>query len=154
MTFALRHDGTEAILASTPSCGAMIPQVDSDDRNWAIYANAAGLLVFTNIPLANLIATLLVWLKVRDDPGKPFARAHATTALNFQITWTIFTICSVTLLFAIAASGGGRFATFFPAIVAAYFALAVLNVILCIIGCARASDVKGYHYPLSIPFVR
>jgi uncharacterized Tic20 family protein len=132
----------------------MIPSVDSDDRNWAIYANAAGLLVFTNIPLANVIATFLVWLKVHGDATKPFARAHATTALNFQLTWTIFTICFFALLFAIAAAGGGRFATLFPIIIAAYFALAVLNVIMCIIGCARASDVKGYRYPLSIPFVR
>lgn len=132
---------------------AMIPQVDSDDRNWAIYANAAGLLVFTNIPLANLIGTLLVWLKVRNDPAKPFARAHAATSLNFQITWTIFTVCFVGLLVAIAASGGGRFSSVLPVLVISYFALAVLNVLLCIIGCARASDVKGYRYPLSIPFV-
>ncbi len=132
----------------------MIPGVDTDDRNWAIYANAAGLLIFTNIPFANLIATLLVWLKVRNDPSKPFARAHAATALNFQITWTIFTFCFIALLAAIGAGGGGRFPVLFPTIVAAYVALAVLNVILCVLGCARASDVKGYHYPLSIPFVR
>ena len=132
----------------------MIPGVDTNDRNWAIYANAAGLLVFTNIPFANLIATLLVWLKVRNDPNTPFARAHAATALNFQITWTIFTFCFIGLLVSIAATGGGRFAALLPTIVAAYFALAVLNVLLCVIGCARASDIKGYRYPLSIPFVR
>ncbi len=132
----------------------MIPNVDSDDRNWAIYANAAGLLICTNIPLANVIATFLVWLKVRNDATKPFARAHATSALNFQITWTIFTICFVALLFLIAATGGGRFATLLPIVIAAYVALAVLNVLLSIIGCAKASDVKGYRYPLSIPFVR
>ncbi len=131
----------------------MIPGVDSDDRNWAIYANAAGLLVFTNIPFANLIATLFVWLKLRNDANKPFARAHAATALNFQITWTIFAFCFIALLVAIAASGG-RFSTLFPTIVGAYIALAVLNVILSVLGCARASDVKGYRYPLSIPFVR
>ena len=132
----------------------MIPGVDSDDRNWAIYANAAGLLVFTNIPFANLIASLLVWLKVRSDPNKPFARAHAVSALNFQITWAIFTFCFVALLVGIAAGAGSRFATLFPTVVIAYIALAVLNVVLCILGCARAGDVKGYHYPLSIPFVR
>ncbi len=132
----------------------MIPQVAANDRNWAIYANAAGLLVFTNIPFANLIATLLVWLKIRNNPEMPFARGHAATALNFQITWTIFTFCFIALLVAIAATGGGRFAALLPAIVAAYFALAVLNVLLCVMGCARASDVKGYRYPLSIPFVR
>ena len=132
----------------------MVPGVDIDDRNWAIYANAAGLLVLTNIPFANLIGTLLVWLKVRNDPNKTFARAHATSALNFQITWTIFTFCFVALLVAIAASGGSRFTTLFPTVVVAYIALAVLNVVLCVLGCARASDVKGYHYPLTIPFVR
>lgn len=132
----------------------MIPGVNTDDRNWAIYANAAGLLIFTNIPFANLIASLLIWLKVRNDANMPFARAHAATALNFQITWTVFTFCFVALLVAIAASGGYmRFSPLLPVIVAGYIALAVLNVILCILGCARASDVKGYHYPLSIPFV-
>lgn len=132
----------------------MIPEVDAVDRNWAIYANAAGLLVFTNIPLANLIGALFVWRKVRNDPNFPFARAHAATALNFQITWSIFTICFIALLFAIAAGAGSRLTTLLPTIVVGYFALAVLNVLLCIIGCARASDVKGYRYPLAIPFVR
>lgn len=132
----------------------MIPGVDANDRNWAIYANAAGLLVFTNIPFASLIATLLVWMKLRNDPAMPFARAHAATALNFQITWTTFTFCFIGLLVAIAAAGGGRFAALLPTIVGAYLALAVLDVLLCIIGCTRASDVKGYRYPLSIPFVR
>lgn len=128
----------------------MIPDVDEADRTWAIYANAAGLLIFTSIPLANVLASVLIWLKVRNAPHMPFARAHAAGAFNFQLTWTLFTACFMGLLVALAF--GGR-AAILPIFVVAYVALALLNVLFSIIGCARASDVKGYHYPLSIRFV-
>jgi uncharacterized Tic20 family protein len=130
----------------------MVPDVSSSDRNWAIYANACGLLIFTNIPFLNIIVSLFVWLKVRNDPTMPFARAHATTALNFQLTWTIFALCFMGLLALLAFTGGGRNGLL-PIFVVAYVALALLNVLLSIIGCARASDVKGYQYPLTINFV-
>lgn len=129
----------------------MVPEVSSDDRNWAIYANASGLLIFTSIPLLNVLAALLIWFRVRNDPAMPFARAHAATALNFQLTWTVFTVLFMSLLVALAFGGRG---TVLPLFVVAYVALALLNVVFSIVGCARASDVRGYHYPMSVPFVR
>ncbi|HET9029067.1 MAG TPA: DUF4870 domain-containing protein [Candidatus Aquilonibacter sp.] len=129
----------------------MLPSVNAQDRSWAIYAHATGLLILTNVPFANVLASLLVWLRVRKDPSMTFARAHAATALNFQVTWTIFTVLFMGLLLAIAFSNR---ATLLVLLVVAYVALVLLNVLLSIVGCARASDVKGYRYPLAIPFVR
>ena len=131
---------------------AMIPQVDADDRTWAIYANATGLLVLTNIPFANVLAAALVWVRVRKNPETPFARAHAAAVLNFQVTWTVFTFAFVALLIVLSLNGRGS--TMLPTIVIAYIALALLNVLLSVMGCSRASDLKGYRYPLSVTLVR
>ncbi len=141
----------------------MIPSVASEDRNWAIYANAAGLLVFTNIPFANVIAVLLIWFKVRNDPEKPFARMHAASALNFQLTWEIVMLVYVAMVLSIFFYEGRhpvfgvRFNLLYHTpmwLLAGIVAWFVFNIIFCIVGCMKASDTKPYRYPLAIPFAR
>ncbi len=134
-------------------------QIDSEDRNWAIYANAAGLLAFTNIPFANLIGPLLIWLKVRNDPAMPFARAHARSALNFQITWTLALAIFIATTIATIVGSGGMPGLFLPghSLIVPFvtvIALVVANAVICILGCVRASNADMPANPFVIPFVR
>ncbi len=135
----------------------MQTQIGENDRTWAIYANAAGLLAFTNIPFANVVGPLLIWLKVRNDPAMPFAREHARTALNFQITWSLIFMLVVGIFVDLAFTTRGWIAmaplVIWPLLGGALLLLLV-NVVLCILGCLRASDLRAFANPIAFPFVR
>ncbi|MDE2483125.1 MAG: DUF4870 domain-containing protein [bacterium] len=122
---------------------------DADDRNWALYANAAGLLVFTNVPFANLLGTFLIWRKVR-NAALPLAREHARTALNFQLSWTIVVMLALASFVALVVEERGAF--YLPLV--AYLVLVLVNATISILGCVRASDLRAFTNPLAIPFVR
>ncbi len=134
----------------------------SNDRTWAIAAHATGLLLFTNIPFANVLGALFVYLKVKGDADKPFARASAVAALNFQITWTIlffaYMIAAIWFWYyentepmrQVAFSLG-------PGIIilgGVTIALLVANVVLSIVGSIRASNAQAMKYPLAWRIVR
>lgn len=105
--------------------------ITADDRNWAIYANAIGLLAFTNIPFITLLASISVWAHLRNNAARPFALAHALFALRMQILWTGLAVAGILLTF-----------HDLRALLITYVALCVLNAILSIFGCWRASDEK------------
>ena len=105
--------------------------ISADDRNWAIYANAAGLLVFTNIPFVSVAATLYIWLRFRHDESMRFAFAHAALALRTQIMWTALVIVGIIFTYHDLRE-----------LLITYLALCVLNAIVSVIGCWRASDKK------------
>lgn len=130
-------------------------EISTPDRSWAIYANAAGLLVFTNIPFANIIGTFLIWLKVKNDPAMPFARTHARAAFNFQLTWTLalFVLCCALFIMLTRGSSALLMITALPLLVVVYVTSIVFNLVASIIGCMRASDMKTFLYPFAIRFV-
>ena len=123
----------------------MTSSYDTNDRNWAINANAAGLLAFTNIPLVNVVVPLLIVLKLQRERA-PFALAHAKTSFNFQATFLVLQIAALVAIFAAPRA--------LLTVVIAYIAALLLNAAMCIWGCARASDLKPFRYPLAIPFLR
>lgn len=142
--------------------------ISADDRNWAMYANLAGLLLLANIPFVNVIGPLLVYLKARKEPSA-FVIEHARASLNFQITFTlIVTILLVAALgawgatigLAIAVSGNQDAGPVLAFVVWLFMIVALLllattgNVVCCIVGAIAASNGRRFRYPLAIPFVR
>ena len=127
--------------------------ISENDRSWAINANAAGLLVFTNIPFAGVIAALLVWLRVRNDATMPFARVHARESFNFQATWMLLMLtCAVS--FIIALVRGTLPPRSLWAFMAGVLVLVVANVACVIAALVAASDLRPFKYPFAIPFIR
>lgn len=136
--------------------------ISREDRNWAIYAYAAGLLAFTNIPFANLIAQIVIWVKVRNDETMPLARSAGAAALNFQATWTLFYF-----LYAIGAMALVWYEYRDPVrmisfdlihhgvvwLICGCFVFLAVNAAISILGCARASSGRIFRAP-AIPFVR
>lgn len=145
-----------------------IGQGTADERQWAMFANLAGLLALANIPFANVAGPLFIYLKARKDQTA-FVIEHARRSLNFQITFSILVMVVMifafifwgTLIFSFAVENVhkhneapplGFIAWFFG--VAAFMLLAQLaNVVLCVLGAVAASSGRTFSYP-AIPFVR
>lgn len=110
---------------------AQQPLSPSDEKLWATLIHVGGIL-FGFLPA-------VIGYLVLKDRG-PFIRAHAATALNFQITLVIvFVVGFVTSLILIG----------FFVIIAAY----VLNLVFSIMAAVAANQGQYYTYPLSIRFV-
>jgi uncharacterized Tic20 family protein len=129
----------------------------------------------TNLPavLAHLgpifggpIIPFVVYLTSRDDP---FARRHATEALNWQLTVMLACFLDSLLAFAAlvlpmafldphsAAVGAGPVVVAFAVFVVAQVSvmvLAVVNLVLSIKAMVVASRHEDYRYPMTIQFLR
>lgn len=103
----------------------------ADEKLWATLIHIGGIFF-------NFIPALVGYLVLKDKG--PFIRAHATTALNFQITLLIAYIVGGILSIVIIG---------FFIIAAAY----VLNIVFSIIAALKANQGLGYQYPLTIKFV-
>lgn len=151
---------------------ATTPEVSPQERDWAMFANLAGLLALFNIPFANLAGVLVVYFKVRGE-NWPFAREHARNALNFQITFSIVVLLVLIVgiavwlatIFGVVMSSQeeqsqtlppeffGGFAIFGSAI--AFLVLAQLaNVVCSILGAVAASSGRAFHYFAAVQFIK
>ena len=107
------------------------PMNPSDERMWATLIHVGGIL-FEFLPA-------LIGYLVLKDRG-PFIRAHAATALNFQITLVIAYVISGVLTLALVGF------LLLPAVW-------VLSIVFSIIAALAANKGEYYTYPLSIKFV-
>ncbi len=98
------------------------------------------------------LAWFAVPLVIRQTVGtrSGFVRQHATEALNFTITWTIFGVVALIVgsIIGLATLGLG-----FALVVPAWLALAVFEIVVMIIAAVKAGNGVLYRYPLSIRFV-
>jgi uncharacterized Tic20 family protein len=119
-------------ISMTSDYPAVPEPVPSESRGWATAAHL--------IPLIGLgfIAPLVIWLIKRDED--PFVGYHAREALNFQITFIIYVIASIILMFVLIG--------FVLIFVVPIFALVVM-----IIGGIKAANGEFYRYPLTLRFV-
>jgi uncharacterized protein len=113
--------------------------VQKVERNWAMFAHLSSLLGWIGIPLANLIAPLVIWQVRKDD--MPFAADQAKECLNFQISMTIYALISAVLALVLI----GIFML---------IALWVIDVIFTVIAAIKANDGVPYRYPLTIRFIK
>jgi uncharacterized protein len=113
--------------------------VRKEERTWAMFAHLSSLLGWIGIPLANLIAPLVIWQLRKDD--MPFVGDQAKECLNFQISMTIYAIISIVL--AILLIG-----IFF------LIAVVIVDIIFTIIAAIKANEGVAYRYPLTIRFIK
>jgi uncharacterized protein len=117
-----------------PAYAPAAPLSPSDERLWATLIHVGGIVI-------GFIAPLLGYLLLKDR--SPFVRDNSRNALNFQITVAIaavvayiLTIVTLGLLF------------FLP------LAVAIVNVVFCIIAAVAANRGEVYRYPLTIAFIK
>jgi len=119
-----------------PPYGGAAPQPNqplnpSDEKLWATLIHVGGIF-FSFIPA-------LVGYLVLKDRG-PFVRAHAATALNFQLTMLIAQVVA-----------GILWLVFIGALLT--IAVSIVTLVFSIIAAVKANQGQWYTYPLSIKFV-
>jgi uncharacterized Tic20 family protein len=142
--------------------------IGAEERNWAMFANLAGLFVFVHVPLANVIGPLVIYLSLQDRK-MPFALEHARRSLNFQVTFSILYLVAISVFVAALFGSIAQYLLlasdvrdavppfsliFWGALCVAFLLIAVaVNVIFCIAAAVAASSGRTFHYP-AIAFVR
>jgi len=104
-----------------------------------MFAHLSSFLGYTCIPLANIIAPLIIWQVKKDD--MPFASDQGKECLNFQISMLIYVIISAILTLILIG---------FAFLVILY----VMNIILTIIAAIKANEGVTYRYPLTMRFIK
>jgi uncharacterized Tic20 family protein len=120
-----------------PPAPGQRPLPPDQERLWAMLAH---LLSFVAAWIAlGFVAPLVVLLVF--GPRSAYVRAHAVESLNFNLSWLLYSVVGVLLIF--IAIG------FFILL-----ALGIAYVVLIIIASVRANNGEFFRYPLTIRFVR
>jgi uncharacterized protein len=112
------------------------PLRQDQERLWGMLAH---LLSFVAAYIAlGFLAPLVILLVFGQRSG--YVRAHAVESLNFNLSWLLYAVVGVILLF--VAIG-----------VFILIALGIAYVVLVIIAAVRANNGELYRYPLTIRFI-
>lgn len=109
------------------------------DRTLEVLCHLLGLAMFTGIPLANVLAPLIVWLWKRETD--PSVDAHGKEAVNFQISMSIYAIIAGISMFVFIGF------ILLPIVL-------LIQVIFTIIASVQAGKGNFYRYPLTIRFLK
>jgi uncharacterized Tic20 family protein len=107
---------------------------NSDEKTWALLAHFGGIIL-------GFIAPLIAMLAKGNE--SPTVKAHATEALNFQITWGVATI--IASILAVCTFG---ILFFLPLLTW------LVIIIFSILGGMAANEGRLYHYPVTIRLVK
>ena len=113
------------------------PSQPREDTTWAVIAHLC-VPISAVVGLTFVLGPLLIMLI--GGPQRPFTRANAVEALNFQLTMLIGLLVSIPLLLVIVG--------FFTML-----AIAVGGLVLSIIAAVAASRGEVYRYPVTIRMV-
>ena len=112
-----------------------VPAASKKDENmWAMLCHLSTFSGFI-IPLANIIAPLIIWSMKKDE--FPLVEDQGKEAMNFQISMTIYFICAAILIFILIG---------IPLLIG----LATFDIIVTIIAAVKANEGTKYRYPLAI----
>lgn len=109
-----------------------VREVSKDAKTWAMLCHL--LAIFTGF-----LAPLIIWLIKKDE--EPFVDEHGKEALNFQIT--VFIASFVSGILTMVCVG-----------VFMLLAVAIANIIFCILATVKANKGQPYRYPVSIRFIK
>jgi uncharacterized Tic20 family protein len=128
---------TGALSSAIPPAGPHNARDDS--RSYALAAHLSALL--TVVVVFPFTGPLLVYLAKKADP---LVRRHATEALNFNLSITLYAV--VTLL--------ASFAVPRPLVLVLLVLLAIAWFVLLCLAAVKAGQGAEYRYPLTIRFFR
>jgi uncharacterized protein len=110
--------------------------MSSDEKIWAIACHLSLLLG------VGIVLPFIVWLAKRNATDtSPQVAAHASAALNFHLSFYLYGLLCMPLVFFIIG---------IPLLIILAFA----SVILAILAAIKASEGGFFHYPLCIPIFR
>ena len=95
------------------------------------------LAVFLGVPL---LLPFVVWLVKRGEPAG--VAAHAAEALNFHLSFLLYSLCCIPLILLFGLGG------------VLLFIIGIATVVLAIVAAVRAADNVLFRYPLTIRLVK
>jgi uncharacterized Tic20 family protein len=126
------------LAGALPSEPAAPGSVEARTREWAMFLHLSQLLGFV-LPLAGLVAPLLIWQLKKDE--LPPLDAHGKVVMNWVLSELIYLIGAALLVLVVVG-------------VPLLLALLVLAVVFPIIGGVKANAGELWRYPLSIDFLK
>lgn len=116
---------------------------NSDEKTWALIAHFGGAAgAFLSWGTLGWVAPLIAMLAKGDQ--SPTVRAHAVSALNFQILWAIISFVSLVL-------GGCLFWLIIPMVL---FLVPLVPIIFGIIAGVKANEGQFHRYPMTISMIK
>lgn len=119
---------------------------DANQNNLAVGCHLLGFLIFVIPGVGHILGPLVLWLLKRH--GNPFVDDQGKEALNFQISFTLWTVI------------GGALATVLlwtvivPVLVGlALLVLTIIWTVAMILAALRASNGHAYRYPLTLRLI-
>ncbi len=119
--------------------------LSSEERNWAMIGHLSALTGLIS-GFGYIVGPLIVWLIKKDS--MPFAAAQAKEALNFNISWFIWTLLLTGVAFVLMFVLVGFL--LFPLLFIIPLAMAALSIVAGV----RANEGRAYRYPLTVRFVQ
>lgn len=119
--------------------------LSSDERLWAMLGHLSALTGLLTGGIGNIVGPLIVWQVKKDS--LPFAASEAKEALNFNISWLLWSLALglVTAVLMLVFIG--------VLLIPVLILLGVAWLVLTIIAGLKANEGKAYRYPLTIRFI-
>ena len=129
-----------SVIESAPSTA-----LSSEERNWAMVGHLSALTGLIS-GFGYIVGPLIVWLVKKDTMS--FASQEAKEALNFNISWCIWTILLGIVTFILSLILVGLLLV--PVLLVIPIAMAVLSIVAGV----RAGEGRPYRYPLTVRFIQ
>jgi len=133
-----RPQTANPVPASPAPSSPAAPMDTEGERTHAMFCHLGALSGFV-APFGNIIVPLVLWLVKRE--ASDFVDAHGKEALNFQISFMIYSLISAVLILALV----GIFLL---------AALCIFDIVIVIIAGIKAKSGENFRYPLAIRFIR
>ena len=121
-----------------------------EDCLWGMLGHLSALAGIPFPIVGNIVGPLIVWQLKKDT--LPFAAEEAKEALNFNISWSIWSLLLGVVPFILIITIVGILLV--PLVVIAAFAVAVIWVVFMVVGGLRANEGRPYRYPLTVRFIK
>lgn len=142
---------------------------NQEARNWAMLCHLSSLLwipislmfpILGSPPFLNIFVPLIIWLSKKNQ--HPFIDAHGKAILNFQISFTIYSVIALVIfLFMIATTcSAGSYSIeesveqTMLIIISGFGIVCILQLCLITFAAIKAKKGEFYHYPWTIRFLR
>lgn len=122
------------------------PGLSSDERMWGMLGHLSALSGLMTGGIGNFVGPLIVWQVKKGT--MPFAAQQAVEALNFNISWFIWSIALVGMVVVLALVGIGLL------LIPLLWVVPIVWAVFVVIGGLKANEGVPYRYPLTIRFVQ
>jgi uncharacterized protein len=119
--------------------------ISSDERMWAMLGHLSALTGLLTGGIGNIVGPLIVWQVKKDT--MPFAAAEAKEALNFNISWLLWTLILGAVTFVL------MFVFIGVLLIPVLVILGIAWVVFSVIAGLKANEGKPYRYPLTVRFI-